>query len=186
MPGLSWRLSWGRLALEDQWDTTFPGLSGWLAGWAEAPLGSFWKGIDSLSSSARQAPLRKRQGAADLVAFGPSRHRAWVVSQRPLECSLGSRGRSLGGLMAPPLRPLGGRFGASWGLFWASWEPLGASWGPLGSLLGGTFGAKMPPKAPKRRPRGAQDAPRGTQDAPRGAQGAPKPPQEAPKTPPGR
>ena len=35
------------------------------------------------------------------MAFGPSRqsrHRAWVVSQRPLECSLGSRGRSLGGL----------------------------------------------------------------------------------------
>ena len=30
-----------------------------------------------------------------LVAFGPSRHRAWVVGQRPLACSLGSHGRPL-------------------------------------------------------------------------------------------
>ena len=55
-----------------------------------------------------------------LLAFGPSRHRAWVVGQRPLECSLGSRGRPLGGLLEAVLKPLGGRFGASWGLFGAS------------------------------------------------------------------
>ena len=34
------------------------------------------------------------------------------------------------------MRPLGGRFGASWGLFLASWGPLGASWWPLGGILG--------------------------------------------------
>ena len=33
-----------------------------------------------------------------LMAFGPSRHRAWLVGQRDREYLLGSRGRSLGGL----------------------------------------------------------------------------------------
>ena len=75
-----------------------------------------------------------------LVAFGPSRHRAWVVGQRPLECSLGSRGRPLGGLLEGVLKLLGGGVGASWGVFWASWGPpggiLGASWGPVGASWG--------------------------------------------------
>ena len=82
-----------------------------------------------------------RQGAADLVAFGPSRHRAWVVSQRPLERSLGSRGNEAS------RGPLGGRFEASWGPFWgllgpllgllgASWGPWGTSWGPPGASWG--------------------------------------------------
>ena len=63
-----------------------------------------------------------------LLAFGPSRHRAWVAGQRPLECSLGSRGRPLGGLLEAVLKPLGGSLGASCG-------PLGGLWGPLGGLL---------------------------------------------------
>ena len=88
------------------------------------------------------------------MAFGPSRHRAWVVGQRALECSLGSRGRSLGGLLETVLRRLGGRFGASCGplggLLGACFGPLGPSWGPLGASwellgaswesLGGAFG----------------------------------------------
>ena len=63
-------------------------------------------------------------------------------------------------------RPLGGRFGASWGLFWASWGPLlgllgpawgllgaswgllGASWGPLGGLWGPLGALLGPPGAP--------------------------------------
>ena len=82
------------------------------------------------------------------MAFGPSRHRAWAKSQRPLECSLGSCGRPLGGLWEAVLRPLGGRFGVSWSLFWASSGPLG---GPLGGLLGphgailGNLGASWAP-----------------------------------------
>ena len=76
------------------------------------------------------APVASQQGAADLVAFGPFRHRAWVVGQRPLECSSGSCGRPLGDLWEVVLRPLGGRFGASWGFFSVSRGPLG---GPLGA-----------------------------------------------------
>ena len=71
-----------------------------------------------------------------LLAFGPSRHRAWVVGQRPLKCSLGSRGRPLGGLLEQVLKPLGGSLGASWGFFWGSWGPLGASWGCLAGIWG--------------------------------------------------
>ena len=58
---------------------------------------------------------------------------AWVVGQRALESSLGSRGMSFGGLLKAVLRRLGG-------LFWASWRPLWASWGPFG-FLGGLMGA---------------------------------------------
>ena len=61
-------------------------------------------------------------------AFGPFRHRAWVVAQRPLECSLGSRGRPLGGLWEAVLRPLGGGF---WGFLGPLLDLLGASWGHL-------------------------------------------------------
>ena len=48
-----------------------------------------------------------------LVAFGPARHRAWVVGQMPLACSLGYHGRPLWNLWGSVLRPLGDRFGAS-------------------------------------------------------------------------
>ena len=77
-------------------------------------------------------PVINQQGAADLVAFGLSRHRAWVVGQRPLGCSLGCSleccGWPLGGLLEAVLRPLGC-------LFWGSWGPLGALLGPPGGLL---------------------------------------------------
>ena len=105
----------------------------------------------------RQAPLRKRQGAADLVAFGPSRHRAHPGgssegSWRVLGAVLVSRGASfepLGGFLEPLvgfLGRLGSRLGASWGFFRASWEPLGASCGPLGGMLG-VLGAILEGKA---------------------------------------
>ena len=72
-----------------------------------------------------------------LVAFGQSRHRAWVVGQSALECSLGSRGRPFGGLFEQVLKPLGGSFGASFGalggLLGVSWGLLRALWGPLGA-----------------------------------------------------
>ena len=95
-----------------------------------------------------------------LMAFGPSRHRAWAVVQRPLECSLGSRGRPLGGLLVQVLKPLGGRFGAFWGLFWASWGPLGGLLGLLGTLLGapGPLGRRtriFDSRSPSRAPLGA-------------------------------
>ena len=78
------------------------------------------------------------------MAFGPSRHRAWIVGQRALECSLGSRGGPFGGLLEAALKPLGGRIGASIG-------PLG---GLLGALLGLSRGGRLevsvrgPPLAP--------------------------------------
>ena len=62
------------------------------------------------------------------------------MGQRPLACSLGSRGRPLGGLLEAVLKPLtyvGGRFGASWGL-------LGASWGFLGAFSEKLKGASEP------------------------------------------
>jgi len=64
------------------------------------------------------------------------RHRAWVGALRLRGRSLGSRGMPLEGFLETVLRPLGSRFGASWGLFWASWGLLGllgASWGLLGA-----------------------------------------------------
>ena len=88
--------------------------------------------------------VRRRPYSRYLVAFGLSRRRAWVVGQRLHVCWLGSRGWPLGGLWEAGVRPLGGRFGASWGLFgafWgsllgvfgAAWVFLGASWGVLGA-----------------------------------------------------
>ena len=113
------------------------GLSGWLAGSAEAPLGSFWKGIDSIVFLTRQAPLRERQGAADIVAFGPSRHRAHPAgspegSWRVLGAVLVSRGASC--------EPLRGLPGASCRLLGASWEPFGGLLGLLSGLLGASWG----------------------------------------------
>ena len=66
------------------------------------------------------------------MAFGLSRHRAWVVGQRPLGCSLGCSleccGWPLGGLLEAVLRPLGR-------VFWSSWGLLGALLGLPGGLL---------------------------------------------------
>ena len=97
------------------------------------------------TSSTPGTPVASQQGAADLLAFGPSRHRAWVVGQRPLECSFGSSGNEAS------RGPLGGSFEASWGpfwgllgpllgLFWASWGVMGASWVPLWGFLGASWG----------------------------------------------
>ena len=78
----------------------------------------------------------KEQCRHYLLAFGPFRHRAWVVGMRSRGCSLGSFERPLAGLLEVVSKPLGGYVGASWGLFWASWGPLGASWEPLGVFWG--------------------------------------------------
>ena len=63
-------------------------------------------------------------------------------------CWLGLRGIPLRGLLEAALRPLGGCFGASWGLFWVSSGPLGAFWGPLGGFLGASWGPEGASWAP--------------------------------------
>ena len=66
---------------------------------------------------------------------------SWAYAAPPTPW--GSPGRSLGGLLAALLRPLGGRFWASWGLFGASWGllgPLGGLLGAFGGLLGASCG----------------------------------------------
>ena len=78
-----------------------------------------------------------------LMAFGLSRHRAWVVRQTPLDLVGISWCASRG--------PLETSFQASWRPFWVFWGslrasrgPLGASWVPLGGLLG-PLGALLGP-----------------------------------------
>ena len=56
--------------------------------------------------------------------------------RRLLSLRLGSRGTPLGSLWEAVLKPLGGRFGASWGLSGAFWGLVGASLGPRGALFG--------------------------------------------------
>ena len=66
--------NWGWAVLED--------LSGWPAGRAEAPGGVLLEKEPKPKAkgfSTPGTPVINQQGAADLVAFGPSRHRAWVV-----------------------------------------------------------------------------------------------------------
>ena len=106
-----------------------------------------WGALEDLAKSRGLALFEERlhDGTCYLVAFGQSRHRAWVVGQRPHGCWLGSRGWPVGGPWEAVWRPLGGRFGASWGLIWAFWGPLGASWGALGGLLGPLWGLLRPP-----------------------------------------
>ena len=98
----------------------FRQLSGWPAGWAEAPLGSFWKGIDSLSILARQAPLRKRQGAAD-------RRRLRRITAAPCLLERASVAQSLGFLEASR---------GFLGVPWAVLGRFGEVWGRPGGLLG--------------------------------------------------
>ena len=103
-----------------------------------------------IGSSTPGTPVINQQGAADLMAFGPSRHRAWVVGLRPLGCSLGSRGRPLGGLLEAVLKPLGAVLEPLLGLLAASWGLLEASWtlvGGLGVLSGrrARKGSSRPP-----------------------------------------
>eukprot|EP00959_Pyramimonas_sp_CCMP1952_P265926 5560084-Pyramimonas_sp.AAC.1 len=73
---------------------------------------------------------------ANILAFGPSRPRAWVVGQSSQGCFLGSHRSALGRLLWVALGLLGSLLGASWGPLGAFWGPLGASWEPLGGLLG--------------------------------------------------
>ena len=132
----SWRPSWAILAVLEAIWATGDLFSGWLAGWAEAPLGSFWKGIDCLENSARQAPLRKRQGAAD-------RRRLRRITAAPCLLERASVAQSLGfleasrGFLGVPWAVLG-RFGEVWGrpggLLGELGGILGASWAVLGHL----------------------------------------------------
>ena len=78
----------------------------------------------------------RARGGGGGTAVGPSRHRAWVVVQRPLRCSLGSREKPFGGLPEAVWRPLGGCFGASFGPLGGLLGPLGGLSGPLGAFLG--------------------------------------------------
>ena len=131
----SWRPSWAILAVLEAISSHlggfFPvvdvvsGPYGWPAGRAGAHWGSsFGKEPKPKPRgfSTPGTPVMNQQGAADLMAFGLSRHRAWVVGQSPQGCFLGSLRRALGGLQG--------------GSFAAFGEPVGASWGPLGGLLG--------------------------------------------------
>ena len=89
------------------------------------------------------------QRAFYLLAFGPSRHCAWVVVQRPLRCWLGSREKPFGGPARGSLEASGGCSGAAWGLFWASWGLLGLLGGllrPPGGLLGACWRSRGPSK----------------------------------------
>ena len=85
-------------------------------------------------------PVMNQQGAADMMAFGPSRHRAWFLGEKPFGCLMGSCGRRL----KASWRTFGGLLGGSWGPLGAS--SWGASWKPLGGLLGvgGSWGLLGP------------------------------------------
>ena len=96
------------------------------------PCKASWEPLDGL-----QEPPR---------AFGPFRHRAWIVAQRSLQCSLGSRRTPLGDFWAAVLKPLGEPFGGLLGSFWGL---LGASLGPLGGLLGPSWGLLGPSRSGK-------------------------------------
>ena len=76
-----------------------------------------------------------------VLAFGPCRRRAWVVGQRPLEYSLGSRGRPLGGFLEQVLKilPSWGYFGPS---YWGS-HHAGPPRGNMHAHLASSEGAKI-------------------------------------------
>ena len=124
------------------------GFSGWLAGSAEAPLGSFWKGqIDCLENLARQAPLRRLRGRRIQLPSAQPATVPGLWARGLLDACGGSLGKPLGNLLDAVLRPLGaswgpfgGLLGPLLGLLGASWGLLGASWGYVGRLgchLGG-------------------------------------------------
>eukprot|EP00959_Pyramimonas_sp_CCMP1952_P324936 6801227-Pyramimonas_sp.AAC.1 len=104
----------------------------------------------------------KDKGFKYLFAFGPSRHRAWVVGMRPFDIHWNLLGRLLASLLGADSKPLGGRFGAncrfapppplgpplgpswgspsaSWSVLWAPRRHLGPSWrllAPASARLG--------------------------------------------------
>ena len=62
-----------------------------------------------------------------LLAFGPSRHRAWVVGQRPIRYSLGSLGevrKLVGGSVEACWGPDCSFLGDAFGLMGLSWGVL--------------------------------------------------------------
>eukprot|EP00959_Pyramimonas_sp_CCMP1952_P260868 5454737-Pyramimonas_sp.AAC.1 len=65
------------------------------------------------------------------MAFGPSRHRAWVVGQGSPGCFLGSLRSAFGGLLGAVWRPWGS-FRGLLGSLLGPLETCGVSWGPLG------------------------------------------------------
>ena len=142
--GRTWRPSWAILAVLEAilepsgGEKPLPSTSGRAfrvaGGVGRSPRGSSKRIKNHQKSSTPGTPVRNQQGAADLTAFGPSRHRAWVVVHRPLGCSLGCRGRPFEGLLEAVLTLPGARFGASLGLGCLG-SLLGVSWGPLGGLL---------------------------------------------------
>ena len=104
--------------------------------------GGFWGGLGRRAGNLIQVayaspPTCRRIESSRRSWKSTGGLRAWVVRQTPLASSWGSRGMPLGGLWAAVLRPLEGRFGASWGLSGASWSLFGTSWGPPGTSWGG-------------------------------------------------
>ena len=159
----SWRPSWailepswaGNWGIELFWESY-----GWPAGRAGGPGGVFFGKRTKTKpqvSSTPGTPLASQQGAADLVAFGRSRHRAWFVGHRPLGYLLGYVRMPLKGLLEDSwgswrhLGASGGLLGAHWG----SWEPssgerlpkassMSLCWGPFGCFLGRLRGPPGP------------------------------------------
>ena len=77
-----------------------------------------------------------------LLAFGPSRHRVWVVDKRPFRGLFDLFGRPLTDLLEVSWGPLGGIF-CLWGGILGH---LGVSWGLLEGLLavsGATLGGRV-------------------------------------------
>eukprot|EP00959_Pyramimonas_sp_CCMP1952_P437351 9156965-Pyramimonas_sp.AAC.1 len=70
------------------------------------------------------------------MAFGTSRHRAWVAGLRPLRWLMGSGGRCLGSVLEAVFKPLGGLLGACCGHFGDTWRPVGGSLWQPGAVLG--------------------------------------------------
>ena len=67
-------------------------------------------------------PVMNQQGAADLVASGPSRHRAWVVGLCPQRCFFGVFSERFGKLLEA--------FGSVLGTVGGFFGPCGSSWRP--------------------------------------------------------
>ena len=116
-----------------QTENELPWLSGcaaWPTDLAEVRQDSFDGVRKNDKGPACQATLWQAQGAADLVAFCPSRHRAWPVDQWL-------------GLLVAFWGPCGGFLEASWRFVGASGGLLDVFGGPR-SGFGGNFGVAGP------------------------------------------
>ena len=97
--------------------------------------------IEHPSLQPQEAPMRpprRPQEASKRPQEAPKRPpRSLRTTGVPLETTCGMSSVCLRwDLPEAAWRPLGGRFGASWGLFGVSWRPLGASSERLGDLWG--------------------------------------------------